>query len=185
MATHSSTLAWEIPWMEEPGGLQCMGSQRVGHNLATKQLLLIFHYMDIPHFICSSVDRHLSCFHLLAVVNNAAICTFMYKFLCRDMFLFIFSIQYRGVELKGHKFNFLRNCWTVFQSWIAYSLLFIHCLYLQYVLLFMKKEFYNTSIAQSCLTLCNSMDYSTPGFPIHHQLPELAQTHIHWVGDAI
>ena len=32
MATHSSTLAWRIPWMEEAGGLQSMGSQRVGHD---------------------------------------------------------------------------------------------------------------------------------------------------------
>ena len=32
MATHSSTLAWRIPWMEEPGGLQSMGSQRIGHD---------------------------------------------------------------------------------------------------------------------------------------------------------
>ena len=32
MATHSSTLAWKIPWMEEPGGLQSMGPQRVGHD---------------------------------------------------------------------------------------------------------------------------------------------------------
>ena len=32
MATHSSTLAWRIPWTEEPGGLQSMGSQRVGHD---------------------------------------------------------------------------------------------------------------------------------------------------------
>jgi len=37
MATHSSILAWEIPWTEEPGGLQSMGSERVGHDLATKQ----------------------------------------------------------------------------------------------------------------------------------------------------
>ena len=36
MAIHSSILVWRIPWTEEPGGLQCMGSQRVGHNLATK-----------------------------------------------------------------------------------------------------------------------------------------------------
>ena len=36
MVTHSSILAWEIPWTEEPGGLQSMGSQRVRHNLATK-----------------------------------------------------------------------------------------------------------------------------------------------------
>ena len=37
MATHSSILAWEIPWREEPGGLYSMGSQRVGHDLTTKQ----------------------------------------------------------------------------------------------------------------------------------------------------
>ena len=36
MAIHSSILAWEIPWTEEPGWLQSMGSQRVGHDLATK-----------------------------------------------------------------------------------------------------------------------------------------------------
>ena len=39
MATHSSILAWRIPWMEEPGGLQSMGSQRVRHDRATKQQL--------------------------------------------------------------------------------------------------------------------------------------------------
>ena len=37
MTTDSSILAWEIPWTEEPGGLQSMGSQRVGHDLVTKQ----------------------------------------------------------------------------------------------------------------------------------------------------
>ena len=36
MATHSSILAWEIPWTEKPGGLQFMGSQRIGHNWATE-----------------------------------------------------------------------------------------------------------------------------------------------------
>ena len=36
MATHSSILAWKIPWTEEPSGLQSMGSQRVGYNLVTK-----------------------------------------------------------------------------------------------------------------------------------------------------
>ena len=39
---HSSTLAWKIPWMEEPGGLQSMGSRRVGHNWATSLSLLTF-----------------------------------------------------------------------------------------------------------------------------------------------
>ena len=42
-----------------------------------------------------------------------------------------------------------------------------------------------SSVTQSCSTLCDPMDCSTPGFPVHHQLRELAQTHVHWVGDAI
>ena len=42
-----------------------------------------------------------------------------------------------------------------------------------------------SSVAQLCPTLCNSMDCSTPVFPVHHQLQEFAQTHAHWVGDAI
>ena len=42
-----------------------------------------------------------------------------------------------------------------------------------------------TSVAQSCLTLCNPMDCSRPGFPVHHQLPEFTQAHVHWVSDAI
>ena len=37
MATHSSIFAWKIPWAEEPGGLQSMVSQRVGHNYSTEQ----------------------------------------------------------------------------------------------------------------------------------------------------
>ena len=41
------------------------------------------------------------------------------------------------------------------------------------------------SVAQSCPTLCNPIDCSMPGFPVHHQLPELTQTHVHRVSDAI
>ena len=42
-----------------------------------------------------------------------------------------------------------------------------------------------SSVTQSCLTLCNFMGCSTLGFPIHHQFPKLAQTHVHWIGDTI
>ena len=42
-----------------------------------------------------------------------------------------------------------------------------------------------SSVAQLCLTLCDPMDSRMPCFPVHHQLPELTQTHVHWVGDAI
>ena len=70
-----------------------------------------------------------------------------------------------------------------------------------YLFLFTKVEFiYNfaevpithiqlgpqlSSVAQSCLTICDPTDCSTPGLPVHHQLPEFTQTHVHWVGGAI
>ena len=42
-----------------------------------------------------------------------------------------------------------------------------------------------SSVTQSCPTLCEPMNRSTPGLPVHHQLPEFTQTHVHQVGDAI
>ena len=51
-----------------------------------------------------------------------------------------------------------------------------------------SKEYHSVqfcSFAQSCPTLCNHMDCSTPDLPVHHQLPEFTQTHVHWVGAAI
>ena len=48
------------------------------------------------------------------------------------------------------------------------------CVYLQF-----------SSVAQLCPTLCDLMDCSTPGFPVHHQLPEFTENHIHWVGNVI
>ena len=42
-----------------------------------------------------------------------------------------------------------------------------------------------SSVDQSCPTLCDPMNCSTPGFPVHRELPELTQTDVHWVGDAI
>jgi len=42
-----------------------------------------------------------------------------------------------------------------------------------------------SSVTQSCPTLCDTMNCSTPGLPVHHQLPEFTQTHVHQVGDAI
>ena len=60
--------------------------------------------------------------------------------------------------------------------WILVALPNLHSQCVSKILLF---------IAQLCPALCDPMDCSTPGFPVLHHLPELAQTHIHWVGDAI
>ena len=54
--------------------------------------------------------------------------------------------------------------------------------------LFYKREIFQFSsvqFTQLCLSLCNPMHCSTAGFPVHHGLPELAQTHVHRVGDGI
>ena len=94
MATHSSVLAWKIPWAEEPGRLQSMGSQRVRHNWETS----------------------LSCILI----------------------------------------------WTPFSTLPAHQHWVICC-----------------SVAQSCPTLRNPTDCSTPGFAVLHHLPEFAETHVH------
>ena len=70
MATHSSILAWEIPWTEEPGGLQSMGSQGVRHNLVTKQQeplymkSTVFSYTALSYFLYKFSVRSLSLFSL-------------------------------------------------------------------------------------------------------------------------
>ena len=48
-----------------------------------------------------------------------------------------------------------------------------------------KQSVQFSSVAQSCPTLCDLMDCTMPGLPVHHQLPEFTQTHVHWIGDAI
>ena len=60
MATHSSILAWEIPWTEEPGRLQSIGSQRVGHNLVTKQQqIYMIHYHKTEYIVQKHYDEML------------------------------------------------------------------------------------------------------------------------------
>ena len=76
MATHSSILAWEIPWTEEPGGLQSMGLQRVQHSLATEQacLILIYHEKEAgtiqawQYFVCYQAE-----FFMLVLFKSAAL----------------------------------------------------------------------------------------------------------------
>ena len=54
-----------------------------------------------------------------------------------------------------------------------------------YMVILNKGSVQFSSVAQSCPTLCDAMNCSMPGLPVHHQLPEFTQTHVHWVSDAI
>ena len=70
--------------------------------------------------------------------------------------------------------------------WTSINIFFLLCLTLSVSLL---RNFHfalgSCSVTQLCLTLCNPMDCSMPGFPVLHSLPEFTLTHVHWLGDAI
>ena len=76
-----------------------------------------------------------------------------------------------------------------------YAMTFYYVLYNLSLLMrqFWKRGYLNgkfssvqsSSVAQSCPTLCNPMNHSMPGFPVHHQIPESTQTHAHYISDAI
>ena len=77
------------------------------------------------------------------------------------------------------------------EYWVYYKR---HEIILKYYLMMFPWPGFNTwfsplvqfsSLTQSCPTLCDPMNCSTPGLPVHHQLLEFTQTHVHWVGDAI
>ena len=65
------------------------------------------------------------------------------------------------------------------ENWVEFPVLYSRSM----LVIYFKYQF--SSVTQSCLTPYNPMDCSSPGFPVHHQLLELAQTRIHWVGDVI
>ena len=63
--------------------------------------------------------------------------------------------------------------------WTSYNTLYLD------VVMWLSSTSVQSVQSLSCVRLCDSMDCSMPGFPVHHQLPESTHTHIHWVGDAI
>ena len=69
--------------------------------------------------------------------------------------------------------------------WPKAALLFLDCSFLVLACPPLPDSVQFSSVAQSCPTLCNPMNCSMPGLPVHHQFLEFTQTHVHWVGDAI
>ena len=84
------------------------------------------------------------------------------------LFVVIFQPLNPLLLLLGYKASLIlaRN-WTQFYGEVSFPVLSV------------------SSVAQLCLALCDPMDCSTPGLPVHHQLLEFTQTHVHWVSDAI
>ena len=87
IATHSSILAWMIPWSEEPGGQQFMGSQRVGHDWATNTFTSTYYTVFAQYYICEmhpycSTHQHFIDSHGSVVFLGITIAQFTYPFHC-------------------------------------------------------------------------------------------------------
>ena len=118
------------------------------------------------------MDGHLVYSHSSVVVNDAAV-NVHWSYLFQIRILFPLDI-YPEVGLLDDMvvlFLIFEESNTVFHN--GHTILCFH----------QSAQF--SSVTQSCPTLCNPMNCSTPGLPVHHQLPESTQTHVHWVGDAI
>ena len=106
------------------------------------------------------------------------------------------SLNYGKIVYMPKQFS-TKHCYKLYfiTKWYCLCILILHNFYHFYLL--SRKYWCNyfwtaylhgnccCPFTQSCLTLCNPMNCSTPGFPVLHHLPELAQTHVHWVSDAI
>ena len=96
----------------------------------------------------------------------------------------------QGQTIGGHKTNFnkfkmlkhKKVCYLIIKAW-SQKLITGRNLGNSYICDYYTVQF--SPVTQLRLTLCDPMNGSTPGLPVHHQLPEFTQTHIHWVSDAI
>ena len=82
------------------------------------------------------------------------------------------------------KFYKVNKIETAVHVWFSDVHQMINLLYKNYRIKFLKRIQFS-SVVQSCSTLCDPMNHSTPGLPVHHQLLEFTQTHVHQVSDAI
>ena len=96
---------------------------------------------------------------------------------CSDCFSF--SHSFRNLAPNSFdaplSFCFVRYFLTLWYYYLLWT----------YLAFLPQPSFKFSSVAQSCLTLCDPMNCSTPGLPVHQQLLEFIQTHVHWVSDAI
>ena len=101
--------------------------------------------------------------------------------------LYILEIKLLSIVSFASIFSHSEGCLFILLilSYAVQKVLKLYQVPLTYLFLFPLLSVQFSSVAQSCLTLCDPMYRSMPGFPVHHQLPESTKTHVHCVSDAI
>ena len=183
MAIHSSTLAWRIPGMGEPGGLPSMGSHRVGHDwsdlAAAAGRFIEVASLKMPTYLWLKKWTWLQ-----GSENQSQKSLFFYQIVGVDYVLSIFpDIFFFCIFFASHSQRII-NKW----SWglvISKSLVRYVCVCVYVYTHTGADSVQLSSVAQSCLTLCSPMNFSTSGYPVHHQIPDLTQTHVHRGGRSV
>jgi len=162
MATYSSTLAWKIPWTEEPGRLPSMGSLS---RTRLSGFTFTFHF----HALEKEMATHSSvlAWRIPGTREPGGLPSMGYRRVRHDWSELAVAAAWLSICVKQ----------------VNFALIFIITTLQLYLLCIPSCCCY--PVAQPCLSLCDPMDCSTPGFPVLHHLLELSQTHVHWVGDAI
>ena len=154
-------------WTGRPGMLQFIGSQRVRHDWATElnwtRMVMTFPPRSkrlLISWLQSPSAVILEPPQIKSATVSIVFPSICYEVMGPDAMIFIFS-------MLSFKPTFSLSSCTLIKRLFIYS----------------SVQF--SSVAQSCSTLCDPMNCSTPGLLVHQQLPEFTQIHVHWVGDAI
>ena len=142
-------------------------------------------YINTTSAFHSSVSDYLDCLCVLAIVNSAAMNTGEHASFWSVVF---FRYMPRSGIAGSYGISICIFWGTSIVFCIVAELVYIPTNSVEGFLFLPQSPAFVTqfsSVTQSCRTLCNPMNPSTPGLPVHHQLPEFTQTHVHRVGDAI
>ena len=178
MATYSSILAWRIPWTEEAGGLQPIGSQRVGHDESDWAAAVAFLFYQALDGLDDTLLHWWGQTFLLSLLTQMLTAS-------RNT---LTNTPWSNV-LPGHTpLNWHIKLTIIHWKWS----IVLFCKEPRYNFTLPLKKVANNkshcfccSVAKWCTTLWDPMDCGTPRSPVLHYFPEFAQTHVHWVGDAI
>ena len=118
------------------------------------------------------------------------VCTYICMCICiykNKFYIYIYIFFSRTLSKFVTRFCSSPLCFSLLGtiSFLRYLLSFLSFFLFFFEAFCFLRDIQISSVTQLCPTLCDPMDCSTPGLPVHHQFPEFTQTHVHWVSDAI